>query len=113
VLALASPASLKGVLSPFAAAAALATGLRSAGADVVDAPVADGGEGTAEVVQRTLGGEWRTAVVSDPLRRPVEARWLLVDHGTAVVEAASPLGLPLVAPEERDPLHASSFGPAS
>jgi glycerate 2-kinase len=111
VLALASPASLKGVLSPFQAASALADGLRSGGrVEVVEAPVADGGESTAEVIQRTLGGEWRAATVSDSLGRPVEARWLLVDDGTAVVEAASPLGLPLVAPEERDPLRASSAG---
>ncbi|HZO33729.1 MAG TPA: glycerate kinase, partial [Gaiellaceae bacterium] len=60
MLALASPASLKGVLSPFDAASALADGLRRSGAEVVEAPVADGGEFTAEVVQRTLGGAWRT-----------------------------------------------------
>ena len=40
-------------------------------------PVADGGEGTAEVLARTLGGEWRESPASDPLGRPVTARWLL------------------------------------
>jgi glycerate 2-kinase len=111
VLALASPASLKGVLSPFEAAAALATGLRRGGAvEARELPVADGGEFTAEIVQRALGGGWHAATVSDPLGRPVEARWLLIEDGTAVVEAASALGLPLVAPADRDPLHASSYG---
>ena len=55
---------------------ALAAGLRRVGVDAVEAPVADGGEGTAEVLHAALGGEWRTATVSDPLGRPVAARWL-------------------------------------
>jgi len=89
VRALASPASLKGVLSPLEAAMQLAAGLRRvAGLEVEEVPVADGGEGTAEVLQAALGGAWRTALVSDPLGRPVEARWLSLPDGTAVVESA-------------------------
>jgi glycerate 2-kinase len=111
VLALASPASLKGVLSPLAAAASLASGLRRVeGVDAREAPVADGGEGTAAVLHATLGGEWHSAAVSDPLGRPVDARWLLLDDGTAIVEAASALGLTLVDPGDRDPLRATSEG---
>jgi glycerate 2-kinase len=111
VLALASPASLKGVLTPLEAAAALALGLRSVeGVEAREVPVADGGEGTTEVLHATLGGRWLSAVVFDPLGRPVEARWLELADGTAVVEAASALGLPLIAPSDRDPLSASSAG---
>jgi glycerate kinase len=111
VLALASPASLKGVLSPIDAAALLAAGLRSVdGVQVDEAPVADGGEGTADVLQRSLGGAWHAATVSDPLGRPVSARWLQLPDGTAVVEAAEPLGLPRLHPHELDPLRASSRG---
>ena len=72
--ALASPASLKGVLSAVDAAAALAEGCGASAAGGDELPVADGGEGTAEVLAAALGGEWRTAVVSDPLGRPVSAR---------------------------------------
>ena len=54
--ALASPASLKGVLPAAEAAAALAEGLRSAGAEAVELPVADGGEGTAEALWLARGG---------------------------------------------------------
>jgi glycerate 2-kinase len=108
---LASPASLKGVLSPLEAAAHLATGMRRVdGVEALEAPVADGGEGTAEVVHAALGGEWRTAVVTDPLGRPVAARWLLLDDGTAVVDAAAAIGLPLLREDERDPLRATSRG---
>jgi len=73
-------------------------------------PVADGGEGTAEVLETALGGDWQQARVSDPLGRPVEAIWLLLEDGRAVVEAAAAIGLPQLAPDERDPLRASSRG---
>jgi glycerate kinase len=57
-----------------------------------------------------LGGEWRSALVADPLGRPVEARWLALPDGTAVVESAAAIGLPLLTDGERDPLRASSSG---
>ena len=109
--ALAAPASLKGVLSPFEAAASLAEGIRRVpGVTAVELPVADGGEGTAAVLHAVLGGMWRDAEVSDPVGRPRAARFLLLDDGTAVVEAAAAIGLPLLADDERDPLRGSSRG---
>ena len=106
--ALACPASLKGVLSASEAAAALAAGFRAAGVETDECPVADGGEGTVDVLFAALGGEWRDAVVSDPLGRPIRARWLLLPSRVAVVESAEAIGLGVLA--ERDPLHASSRG---
>jgi glycerate 2-kinase len=106
----ACPASLKGVLSAPAAAAALAEGFRLGGVEAVRVPVADGGEGTAEVLAAAVGGEWRAATVSDPLGRPVRARYLLMPGRSAVVEAAEAVGLSLLRPEELDPLRASSRG---
>jgi glycerate kinase len=73
-------------------------------------PLADGGEGTAETLCAALGGEWSEAEVADPLGRPVRARWLVLPDGRAVVEAAAAVGLPLLSPEELDPLRASSRG---
>jgi len=111
MLALASPASLKGVLSSGDAARLLAIGLRRVdGVEAVEAPVADGGEGTAAVLHAALGGDWRTAAVSDPLGRTVGARWLLLGDGTAVVDAAEAVGLPLLADGELDPLRATTRG---
>jgi glycerate kinase len=111
MLALAAPAGLKGVLSPVDAAALLGTGMRRVdGVEVDEAPLADGGESTALVLRSRLGGEWLTAAVSDPLGRPIEACWLLLDDGTAVVEAAAAAGLPLLQPADRDPLTASTHG---
>ena len=105
VRALASPASLKGVLSARDAAAALAEGLRSwASAD--ELPVADGGEGTLDVLHAALGGEWQTYDVHDAFGRPRKARVLW--HGAnAAVEAAEVIPLD---PSHLDPIEASSRG---
>jgi len=72
--------------------------------------MADGGGGTAAAFRTALGGEWRTASVSDPLGRPVEARFVLLSDGRAVVEAAEAIGLARLASDELDPLSASSRG---
>ena len=104
------PDSLKGVLSAPEAARALARGFGRADVEAVEVPLADGGEGTADVLRAALGGEWRRATVSDPLERPVDARFLLLADGRAVVESAEAIGLSRLAPDERDPLRASSRG---
>jgi glycerate kinase len=100
---LAAPTSLKGALSAVAAANALAEGLRRGGADVDVLPVADGGDGTLDV----LGGEPRVTEVSAPLGGTVRARWCLRD-GAAVIESAQALGFHTV--DRLDPLRASSRG---
>jgi glycerate kinase len=107
VRALACPASLKGVLTAAEAARALAEGLRSAGADAVELPVADGGEGTAEALWLRRGGEWHEADVHDAFGAPRRARWLVLPDGTAVVESAAAVPLD---PSRLDPLAASSRG---
>ena len=104
---LACPASLKGVLSATEAASALVAGL---GRDGRALPVADGGEGTSDVLASTLGGRWHTAEAADPLGRSVPARWLLLPDGTAVVESAEAIGLGRLGAGELDPLAASSAG---
>ena len=105
--ALACPASLKGVLTAAEAAAAVAEGLRSGGAEAVELPVADGGEGTAEALRLARGGEWREADVVDAFGAPRRACWLALPDGTAVVEAAAAVPLD---PARLDPLAASSRG---
>src|ERR1044072_1467674 len=73
--ALACPSSLKGVLSARDAAAGLAQGLRP-WADADELPVADGGEGTVDVLQAALGGVWHDEHVHDAFGRTRRARWL-------------------------------------
>jgi glycerate 2-kinase len=104
--ALASPASLKGVLSARDAAAALAEGLRS-WSDAVELPVADGGEGTLEVLHAALGGSWHEVEVTEAFGRPRVAQWLELTSGAALVEAAEAIPLD---PQRLDPLAATSRG---
>ena len=108
--AVCAPDTLKGVLAAREAARALAAGFARAGVAAGEVPLADGGEGTAEALYGALGGEWRTASVSDPLGRPVEARFVLLGDGGAVVESAEAIGLSRLAEGELDPLRASSRG---
>jgi glycerate kinase len=106
---LVAPDSFKGTLSAAEVAEAIARGLQAAGRPVDLCPVADGGEGTLDALLPALGGELRTATVSDPLGRPIEAAFALGDR-VAVVEMAAASGLGLVDPGERDPVAATTYG---
>ncbi|HEX2875395.1 MAG TPA: glycerate kinase [Polyangiaceae bacterium] len=108
----AAPNALKGSLSPFAAAAAIAAGARRATPDlqVVELGIADGGDGTAEVICRARGGSFREVAALDPLGRARTARYGWLDDGTAVIDVATASGLALLAPAERNALGATSYG---
>ena len=72
-------------------------------------PLADGGEGTLDVLER-VGGVIRTSVVTGPLGEPTIARWLM-RGSTAFVEMALASGLSLAGGiESNDALNASTFG---
>lgn len=108
---LVAPDAFKGTLTAAEVATAIADGLRRAGAEAEECPVADGGEGTIEVLHASLDGDERIARCSDPLGRPVEAGWLwLADTSTALLEMARASGLALLGPDERDAEAASSAG---
>lgn len=73
--------------------------------------IADGGEGTVEALVETLSGEYVDVEVSDPIGRPITARYGVVSGGTtAVIEMSAASGLPLLSPDERNPLKTSTFG---
>jgi len=78
-------------------------------AEVIPIPLADGGEGTLEVLVPALGATLREVTVSDPLGRPVRARYGVAGE-TAIIEVARACGLQLLKPAERNPLIASSRG---
>ena len=95
------------------AAAAIARGIRSVlpSADVLEVPVADGGEGTVEALVAAAEGRFGKATVADPLGRPVEAAFGLIEGGaTGVVELAAASGLTLLPKELRNPRVTSTFG---
>jgi glycerate 2-kinase len=108
--ALVAPDSFKGSFSAREVAAAIAAGLRAAGREAHELPVADGGEGTMDAIVSSLAAEVHTITTSDPLGRPVEASFALLEDGRAIVEAAQASGLGLVAEDERDAWAASTRG---
>jgi glycerate kinase len=106
-----APDAFKGTFTAAEAAGAIARGLRSRGALADELPVADGGEGTIEVLLQALGGEERTARCRDPLGRVIEARWAwLPATATAIVEMARASGLALLREDELDAEGATSVG---
>ena len=108
-----APDSFKGSLTSVEVAQALADGWRRARADddVLLCPLADGGEGTLAAIEAAGGWITRTAEVSDPLGRPISARWLRSTDGSrAFVEMAEASGLSRVDPAERDPIASTSAG---
>ncbi|MBL0177250.1 MAG: glycerate kinase [Ignavibacteria bacterium] len=108
-----APDSFKGSLSaPEAADALAAAVLRCDPSAVIDIlPVADGGEGTAEVLLSLAGAHAFSTDVRNQQGAVVQARWGLLADGTrAVCDAASCLGLHLVPAAQRDPAQLSSAG---
>jgi glycerate kinase len=106
-----APDGFGGLLSPQAAAEAMAAGWR-AGAphdEVVAAPLADGGPGFVATVHASLGGRLLPVVVRGPWREEVPATVLLVGD-TAYVESAQAAGLALVPDSRRDPTRTTSLG---
>ena len=73
-------------------------------------PVADGGEGTVDALVAAMRGTKVSVPAHDPLGRPITAEYGLLPDGSAVIETAAASGLTLLKPEERDALHASTFG---
>jgi glycerate kinase len=109
---LVSPDSFKGTLRASEVASSIGRGLERAGLAPPDlCPVADGGEGTLEVLLTALGGETAGAAATDPLGRPLRAGYALIeDGGTAIVEVAEASGLHRVGEDERDAYAASTRG---
>ena len=104
---LAAPDKFRGTLTAHQAAVVIAAGAERAGWSADELPLADGGEGTLEV----LGGGNRRTAVTGPLDEQVHAAWRLEDDGTALIEAAQVCGLTLAGgPERNDPLRATSRG---
>ena len=107
------PDKFKGCLEAAEVAEAIAAGLAAGlpGAEVELLPLADGGEGSAEILRQATRGIRRDCTVFDPLGRPVSSYYVVLgDEETAVVEMAAASGYSLLAPEERDPLRTSTFG---
>ncbi|WP_435870967.1 glycerate kinase, partial [Leifsonia williamsii] len=111
-----APDSFKGTASATEVATALADGWRDArpADEAVLAPMADGGEGTLDAFLAAVPGASRRPVrVTGPAGAPVDAAWVLLPDGTAVVELAATSGLGLLARDGSErllPLDAHTLG---
>jgi glycerate kinase len=108
---IAAPDSFKGTITAAAAAAAIAAGWRSArpGDEVVEMPLADGGEGTLDVLAASRAGcRWHSAQVTGPGPDRLAASWLELPGHVHVIELAAAAGLTLLSPPQ--PLTAHSYG---
>ena len=103
---LAAADKFKGTASAAQICAAIGHACWALNIDCTEIPMADGGEGTLEV----LGGPNRTTVVTGPLGQPVEAAWRM-HRGVAVIEMARASGLTLAGgPTKTDALNATTQG---
>ncbi|AZF58470.1 glycerate kinase [Pseudomonas sp. R11-23-07] len=108
-----APDSFKDSLSAEGVAQAIAQGLAQVWPDaqLVQCPMADGGEGTVEAVLAACNGQLRSQAVRGPMGDTVQAHWgWLADSHTAIIEMAEASGLQLVAPGQRDACSSSTYG---
>ena len=108
-----APDSFKGCLNANGVAVAMRRGVQRVypESEIDMIPMADGGEGTVEAILSAVEGVKIKVKVTDPLGRPIETSYGLIDNGaTAIIEMASASGLPLLSVEERNPLVTSTYG---
>src|SRR5437870_5402295 len=108
-----APDKFKGTLNAREVGEAIAAGLREnlpdAKIDIV--PMADGGEGTAEVISQALSASWMNCKAHDPLGREIEARYGWIgNRKLAVMEMSEAAGMRRLAPSELNPEIATTFG---
>ena len=105
--------SFKGSLTSYEASEAFIAGVKSVDPAVECrvVAIADGGEGMAEAIVGSVGGEMVKVAAHDPLGRSVEVSYGLINEGaTAIIPISSASGLTLLASNERTPLNATTYG---
>ena len=108
-----APDKFKGTLSAREVADAIAAGLRDVlpNAEIEIVPMADGGEGTAEVISQALGASWIESEAHDPLGRAIDARYGWIEQRKlAVMEMSEAAGMRRLKSNELNPEIASTFG---
>lgn len=108
-----APDSFKDSLSAHGIAQAIALGWQQVfpDAEIIQCPMADGGEGSIEAVLEVCSGQWREQIVQGPLGKPVLAKWGWLDaKKIAIIEMAQASGIQLLQPSQRDACHSSTYG---
>ena len=108
-----APDSFKETLSAFEVASTIESSFQNVfpEAEIINIPIADGGEGTVEAMVRATDGSFEFSEVEGPMGNITSAKWgMLGNSKTAVIEIAEACGLHLVQANKRNPMTASSFG---
>lgn len=108
-----APDSFKESLSALAVCQCIQHGFSAVfpNADYHLMPLADGGDGTVDVLLKALNGEKIVSRVEGPLGDIIAAEWALLDNGrTALIEIAQASGLDKVPMQQRNPLISSTYG---
>ena len=108
-----APDKFKGALNARDVAENIAEGLHEVlpNAEIEIAPMADGGEGTAEAICEARSGSWLKCKAHDPIGREIEARYGWIEDGNlAVMEMSEAAGMRRLAENEQDPIRATTFG---
>jgi glycerate kinase len=108
-----APDKFKGSLSALSVANNIAIGFQeiSPDAEIELAPIADGGEGTVEVINVGRGGEWVSCAAHDALGNEITARYVWIkDDATAVMEMSEAAGARHLVHARPQPLRANTFG---
>lgn len=107
------PDKFRGSLTATEVATCMAEGIKNYNAliEITQQPMADGGEGTAQLLTEATGGYTETIEVLDPLFRPIKAAiGFSANSQQAFIEMAEASGLSLLAHHERNPLNTSTIG---
>ena len=104
--------SFKGTLTSMEVADSVETGVRAVFPDceVIKLNVADGGEGMLDAICGVRSFQKIELEVNDPLGRRIVAPYVILEDGTALIEMAQSGGLPLLRPDERNPMKTSTYG---
>ena len=107
-----APDSFKGSASALEVCRAMARGVSSAceSAEIVFAPMADGGEGTVETLVQAYNGRTETVTVTGPAGLPVNAKYGIILKNLCVIEMAESSGITLVPKAALNPMTATTYG---
>ncbi len=105
--------SFKGSMTTYEAGNAVADGIKRvfANAKIKVFPMADGGEGSADVIVSKNDGIWKTVNVKNPVEKYINASYgIITKTKTAVIEIASAAGITLISDAEKNPMKTTTYG---
>lgn len=105
------PDSFKGCMTALTASMAIEKGIRKAMPDCkcIIMPLADGGEGTKDILVRALGGKNCSVSVCGPLLEDRIGEYGIINE-SIIIESASSCALHYIPKEQRNPLNTSTYG---